>query len=61
MLVNVDGLPGVVDPGVAEGAGGEVASGVEHLGGELALLLLVLVLEGLSAKTFGHGGERARG
>lgn len=46
--VNVDGLPGVVDPGVADGASGEVAAGRGHLGRQNALLLLVLVLWGVS-------------
>lgn len=44
MLLDVVSLPGVADPLVADGAGGHVAAGVEHLGGEGSLLLLVLVL-----------------
>lgn len=44
MLLNVDGLPGVVDPDIADGASGVVA-GVDHVAGELALLGLVLVLQ----------------
>lgn len=43
MLVNVDGLPGIVNPGIAASDGGDVAA-VDHLGGQLALLGLVLVL-----------------
>ena len=44
MLVDVGGLPGVADPDVADGAGGEVAALAHHVLGELSLLRLVLVL-----------------
>jgi len=47
MLVDVDGLPGVVDPDVADGLGSRV-TGSEHLVGELSLLGLVLVLNSVS-------------
>lgn len=50
MLVNVDGLPGIVDPGVAASDGGDVAA-VDHLVGQLALLGLVLVLYPTLAKS----------
>jgi hypothetical protein len=43
VLVDVHGLPRVVDPDVADGLSSGVA-GVEHVMGELALLGLVLVL-----------------
>jgi hypothetical protein len=43
MLVDVDGLPGVVDPDVADGLGSGVTGG-KHIMGELSLLGLVLVL-----------------
>lgn len=43
MLVNVDGLPGIVDPGITASDGGDVAA-VDHVAGQLALLGLVLVL-----------------
>ena len=43
MLVNVDGLPRVTDPLVADGAGGVVVV-LEDVLGEGALLLLILVL-----------------
>lgn len=44
MLINVDGLPGIVDPLVAASDGSQV-SVVDHVLGQLALLVLVLVLE----------------
>lgn len=44
VLFDVLGLPGVADPLVADGARGEVAAAVDHIGGEGPLLLLVLVL-----------------
>lgn len=44
VLLDVLGLPGVADPLVADGARGQVAAAVDHVGGEGALLLLVLVL-----------------
>lgn len=47
MLVNVDGLPGVVDPDVANSLGSGV-TGSEHIIGELPLLGLVLVLSFVS-------------
>lgn len=50
MLVNVDGLPGIVDPGVAASDGGDVAA-VDHLAGQLTLLGLVLVLYPALAKS----------
>lgn len=43
VLVNVNGLPRIVDPDIANSAGGEV-SGLEHVAGESTLLRLVLVL-----------------
>lgn len=43
MLVNVNRLPWVVDPDVADGRGSRVTLG-KHVVGELALLDLVLVL-----------------
>ena len=43
VLVNVDGLPGVADPDVLDGGGGDVAAG-DHVVGKLSLLGLVLVL-----------------
>lgn len=43
VLINVHGLPGIVDPDVADGLSSGVA-GVEHVVGERALLGLVLVL-----------------
>ena len=43
MLVDIDSLPGVVDPDVSDSLGSGVTGG-EHLVGELALLGLVLVL-----------------
>jgi hypothetical protein len=45
VLFNVHGFPRVVDPDVADGAGGLVAGG-EHVAGQLALFGLVLVLHG---------------
>lgn len=45
MLIDIDSLPGVVNPDVTNGLGGGVTGG-EHLIGELALLGLVLVLLG---------------
>jgi hypothetical protein len=49
VLVNVNGLPGVVDPFVAAGDGSQVAV-LDHVLGQLALLGLVLVLDTESAK-----------
>lgn len=49
MLLNVNGLPGVVDPDVTNGAGGVVAFG-DHVVGESALLGLVLVVQDKDAK-----------
>lgn len=49
MLVNIDGLPGVVNPGIAAGDGGGVAA-FDHLIGQLTLLGLVLVLYQMLAK-----------
>lgn len=49
VLVNVDGLPGVVNPGITAGDGSGVAA-LDHLLGQLALLGLVLVLYQLLAK-----------
>jgi hypothetical protein len=43
VLVDIDGLPGVVDPDIANGLGSGVTGG-EHLLGKLSLLGLVLVL-----------------
>lgn len=43
VLVNVDGLPGIADPDVADGLGGRVALD-HHVVGELSLLGLILVL-----------------
>jgi hypothetical protein len=43
VLVDVHGLPGIVDPDVADGLSSDV-TGVEHVVGELSLLGLVLVL-----------------
>ncbi len=42
--LDVGRLPGVADPDVADGASGHVAVFGEHVMGQLALLLLVLVL-----------------
>lgn len=47
MLVDIDGLPGVVDPDVANSLGSGVA-GSEHIIGKLSLLGLVLVLSFVS-------------
>lgn len=44
MLIDVDRLPGVADPDVADGAGSVVPATFLDIGGEDALLLLVLVL-----------------
>lgn len=44
VLIDVDGLPGIVDPLVAASDGSQV-SVVDHVLGQLALLVLVLVLE----------------
>lgn len=44
MLIDVDRLPGVADPLVADGTGGQVAALVDQFFGKGALLLLVLVL-----------------
>lgn len=44
MLINVDGLPGIVDPLIAASDGSQV-SVVDHVLGQLAFLVLVLVLE----------------
>jgi hypothetical protein len=49
VFINVDGLPGVVDPGITASDGGNVAV-VGNLGGQLTLLGLVLVLYSLLAK-----------
>lgn len=46
MLLDVDGLPGVADPLVSDGAGGQITSGSDHVVGENTLLLLILVLHG---------------
>lgn len=48
MLVNVDGLPGIVDPGIAASDSGDVAA-VDHLVRQLTLLRLVLVLSRMLA------------
>ena len=59
MLINVHGLPGVADPLVLDGAGGQVAVVVEHVVGKGALLRLVLVLQGKpSALKLGSTTER---
>lgn len=56
VLVDVEGFPGVVDPDVADGLGGLVAF-VHHVGRQVALLGLVLVLWGGDG---GPGSERRR-
>jgi len=45
VLVDVHGLPWVVDPGVANSDSGDVTALVHHVLGELALLRLVLVVQ----------------
>ncbi len=64
VLVNVDGLPRIADPLVADGAGRQVPA-VGDIVGECALLGLVLVLHGIgeSARVWfgrdgGHGDAR---
>ena len=49
VLLDIGRLPGVADPDVADGARGDVAALVDHVGRQLALLFLVFVLDSLSA------------
>lgn len=50
VLIDVDGLPRVVDPDIADGAGGSV-SALDHILGQSTLLGLVLVLSQKSVKS----------
>ena len=63
VLVDVDGLPRVADPLVADGAGRKVAA-VNDVGGEDALLGLVLVLfwwsRGVSRRLSAYAGNLKR-
>lgn len=67
VLVDVDRLPGVVDPDVADGLSGLIAR-LDHVVGQGTLLGLVLVLHWVSAgapssqaEVGGGGGVNARG